>query len=104
MQLPVQALALCALIAVSGCAGDIPRTSHLERELRVTLAEGAARPTIEAALAKHGIAYSYDRFANRYQGILRSKTSTWRAVSIYVQLDTEEKLSRLEVTDSYTGP
>lgn len=103
MHRPVQALALSLLIAVAGCASDLPTAPQLEKELRATLAEGATRPTIEATLARYGITYSYDRFANRYQGILRSKKSNWRAIGIYAQLDAEGRLSRLEVIDSYTG-
>ena len=75
MHHPIPAFALSLLMAGTGCARDLPSASQIEQKLQATLAYGAARPEIEVALAKHGITYSFDRFANRYQGILRSKTS-----------------------------
>jgi hypothetical protein len=91
-------------LTLVGCVIDLPAASHVDRELRAILTEGDARPKIEEGLAKQGIPYSYDRFTDRYQGIIRSKKSDFRAVVVYVYLDSAGRLARMEVIDSFTGP
>ncbi len=72
--------------------------ANLEEQLHV----GDSREKIEAVLQSIGIRYSYDEFSNRYQSTVREECGKFEAVSVYVNLDDQGRLSAIEVFNSYT--
>jgi glucokinase len=85
-------------------AADIPNAKEVEARLKPAVPTGSSRMVIEKALQQQGLAATYDSFTRRYQGIIRSPSTERHAVVVYVYLDSEDKSSKLEVRDSYTGP
>ena len=65
---------------------------------------GDTRKRVEEVLKSVGIIYEYDPFQNRYQGTITDKRCPYEAIQIYVTLDISEKLSKVEVFESYTAP
>lgn len=73
-------------------------------EIHAHLQPGAPREAVEWYLAQAGFHYSFDRFANRYQAIIRHPDSSFHAISIYIYLSPEGFFERAEARDSYTFP
>ena len=62
---------------------------------------------IESFFEKNGIDYSYDRFSQRYQAIIRdvsTNPTVDQAVVINVAVDRQKRLLSYEVRDSFTAP
>jgi hypothetical protein len=75
----------------------------IDSELRV----GASGREIEDFLNTQGLKFSYDKFAKRYQSIIRdvpSRSGMDKAIIIYLYVTDEKRLLRSEVRESYTGP
>ena len=56
---------------------------------------------------KHQITYSFDRFANRYQAIIRDVATgpgVDQAIVIHVHVDEDRRFLGAEVRDSFTAP
>jgi hypothetical protein len=64
---------------------------------------GDEKQNVEKALAQIGIAYSWDGFSERYQGIIRHPNSNFHAIVIHVYVDGEAKYERIEIEDSFTA-
>ena len=67
---------------------------------------GASSYEVEAFFKRHNIGYSYDRFYQRYQAIIRDVDDSWivdQAVIIYVYVDEEKSFVSSEVRDSFTA-
>lgn len=58
---------------------------------------------IESYLNSKNILFTYDKYANRYQGIIRDQDSDFHAITIYIVLDNQKKYVKVEVNDSYTS-
>ena len=74
----------------------------IEAELRV----GSTSDEIEHFFNEHHIVFSYDRFSERYQGIIRDVSDddeVDQAITIYIYLDKEKLFKLLEVEDSFTA-
>ncbi|SFX46894.1 hypothetical protein SAMN03097694_2338 [Janthinobacterium lividum] len=57
-------------------------------------------------LLRHNINYSYDKFSNRYQGIIRgamNERGVDCAVVVYINVTNEGKYLSSEFVESYTG-
>jgi DNA-binding transcriptional regulator PaaX len=68
---------------------------------------GDGAQTIEAFFERHDIAFSYNRFDQRYQAIIRDVAGDPKvdqAIVIHVYVDHQRRLVRSEVKDSFTGP
>ena len=80
-------------------------------EVRDLIAEeivlGASSEAIEQFFEKHQITYSFDRFANRYQAIIRDVATgpgVDQAIVIHVHVDEDRRFLGAEVRDSFTAP
>ncbi len=79
-------------------------------EVRVLIANelklGASSAEIEEFFNRHKIDYSYDRFFDRYSGIIRDVTNSKvvdQAILIYIYVDEDKSLRSSEVSDSFTA-
>jgi len=99
--------ALLAMIAVivSGCRDCIePKFQEVKGLLDGKLKVGDTRERVEEVLKSAEIGYTYDRFSNRYQSTVRdARCEPYAAVSVYVNLDTSGKVSKVEVSKTYTS-
>ncbi len=71
------------------------------------LEPGASSEAIEGFFEKNEITYSYDRFAGRYQAIIRDVATgpgIDQAVVIHVKVDDQRRFVSAEVRDSFTAP
>lgn len=80
--------------------------SKQEKEVKAllnqTLTIGDSRSQVEEKLKTIDIEFSYDRFQNRYQATVTG-CGKFEALSVYLSLDDENKLSKIDVAKSYTG-
>ena len=66
---------------------------------------GDMRERADVVLKNAGIAYGYDRYQNRYQStIADSRCGPYQAISVYVNFDSSERVSKIEVFETFTGP
>ena len=101
-------IGFCSLMAAStlvGCAGGLDTTpAAVEAEISAALHKGASAEAIERYFEQRNFPFSYDRFANRYQSIIRNPESDAHAITIYVLLDDEKRYVDVEARGSYTLP
>jgi hypothetical protein len=96
-------LLLLATFGALGCAPTLdiePET--VEADIASVLEPGASAEEIETCLRERGLTFSYDRFQNRYQSIIRHPKSNFHAITIVVHLDERRKFKSVEARDSYT--
>jgi hypothetical protein len=96
-------LLLLATFGALGCAPTLdiePET--VEADIASVLKPGASAEEIETCLRERGLPFSYDRFQNRYQSIIRHPKSNFHAITIVVHLDERRKFKSVEARDSYT--
>jgi hypothetical protein len=110
----VQLVLLIPLTLNAGCVREGEdmlegRNETKAEEVRQLIASelqiGAEALTIEAFFKRHDIAFSYDRFAQRYQAIIRDVASAPKvdqAIIIYIYVDDQKRFARSEVNDSFT--
>ena len=82
------------------------KVEQLSLASKTELARGDGDEVIKKFLAHHQIKYSFDRFAKRYQGIIRNIKNDAGddcAVVIYVYTDDAKKYLKSEFFASYTG-
>ena len=85
--------------------GDCLNKDGVKKMLFNEMQLGASREAIEMALNNMGINFSYDRFRERYQITLRDDgCSEFKAISVYIHLDKSQKLSKIQVFESFTMP
>ena len=123
MKLPwkllIQILILAILTVNVACSNDdenivgkaISSTMNKDKaeEIRQLLATelqvGADAQEIEAFFKRHNITYSYDRFNQSYNGIIRDVSPVLdQAIVIHVYVDEEKQFQRAEVSNSFTAP
>ena len=96
-------LALVALLF--GCSRGTDTTpEEIEAELSAALGQSADTKVIESYLRSRKLPFSYDRFSNRYQAIIRDPGSDAHAITIYIRLDAHGRFAGAEAHDSYTMP
>ena len=71
--------------------------------LNKNLSINDSREKIEQEIHKIGINFTYDKFQNRYQATVRDGCGPYEAISVYLNLDAQQKLSKIIVFKSYTG-
>lgn len=80
-------------------AGEVRQA--IAEELRV----GAEAQYIESFFERHGITYSYDRFNQSYNGIIRDVSPVFgQSILIHIYVDDHRRFIRAEVEDSFTAP
>lgn len=90
---------------VASCNSDC--LSIQEKRVKELLNErliiGDSRMKIEQEFHRIGIGLTFDKFQNRYQATIREGCGTYEAISVYLNLDAQEKLSKISVLKSYTN-
>ena len=89
------------------CQVNTEKSDEIKRLIAEELYVGASSEAIEAFFERHGILYSYDEFADRYQAIIRDVSGDApldQAVSIYVYIDENGDFEGSEVVDVFTAP
>ena len=90
-------------LLMSGCLPKLDITPEkVEAEILSALKPGDNSEAIESYLQKRGLAYSYDRFANRYQAIIRHPESDFHTITIHTLLDPAKHFKGVEANNSYT--
>ena len=90
------------------CSSGCPlNASEVRNRLSEKLAVGDEREKIEAVLKKEGIGFSYNEYSNRYNSTIRDeehcgRLSLYKALSLRIYLDDNNRLLRLTVKDSFT--
>jgi len=86
---------------------DQDKSTEVRELMAAELNVGDAASSIESFFERNDISFSYDRFAQRYQAIIRDVSSdpnVDQAIVIYVAVDDEKRLLSFEVKDSFTAP
>lgn len=71
------------------------------------LALGASSQEIESFFNRHSLPFGFDRYANRYYGIIRDVSpdpGVDQAIVIYLNVDELKRFKSAEVRDSFTAP
>lgn len=82
---------------------DLEKSKSVSRLIEEHLKEGSGSVSIETFLKDNNITYSYDRFAKRYQGIIRNvspKAKGDHAIVIHINVDEDKSFKSYEVLDS----
>ena len=97
-----------SFLLMTSCSEDKEMTTEIVTAMiKDELVVGAAANDIEAFFEERGLPYTYDRFAKRYQSIIRDVSSDPKvdqAIVIYIYVDDEKQFIREEVIDSFTTP
>ena len=103
-----KSLAMALLIlSLVGCssAEDEPSAEKIEQQLVGALHTDATKTEVEAVLNSLNIEHSFDKYASRYQGVIRNTGGPMdHAIVVYVYMDENGKFRSVEAHDSYTGP
>ncbi len=112
----VSPIAVFIVLSNPGCEkGDLftldgvnhTRAAEIRELIAAELQPGKSAEQIERFFESKDITYSYDRFANRYQAIIRD-VATGRnadqAIVIYINVDEKRRFLSAEVRDSFTAP
>ena len=98
-------VSILLLVTISASSqGSLPRAVDVRKALTEKLNVGDESLAIEQVLVSNSIQFTYDRFANRYQGIIRDPKSDAHAVVVYVNVDKERRFLSCETHDTYTMP
>jgi hypothetical protein len=90
---------------VGACADDnLPTAAQVQNDLRTALKVGDSSEKIESFFRNRSLPTTYDKYGRRYESIIRSPTSNFRAVVIYVNVDAEKRFLTAEAHDSFTMP
>jgi hypothetical protein len=100
-----RSLGVALVVLLFGCSrSPVTTPVEVEADLLEALGHGADAQVIEAHLRERKLPFSYDRFANRYQSIIRDPDSDAHAITIYIRLDPDGRFAGVEARDSYTMP
>jgi len=95
---------LAFALALVACGPDIgARSQQIKSEFESSLKPGDSYTKIEQYLDAKGLDFTYDKYAGRYQSIIRYKESDFQAIIIYVYVDNHRNYLRLEVLESFTA-
>ncbi|WP_420345307.1 hypothetical protein [Pelagibius sp.] len=99
-------------ISVSGQSLPLPTPPNTEKSDEIEdlidseLFVGAPSEVIEAFFERHGIAYSFNEFGNRYQAIIRDvvpELQVVQSVVIRIDLDSEGRFAASDVGNDFTA-
>jgi hypothetical protein len=99
-------VASCGVSAGGSTDMCTKKAGQLTQAAKSEFLVGASDASIRQFLTRHHINFSFDRFAKRYQGIIRdveSKPGTDCAVVAYIYVDSAGNYLRSEFMASYTG-
>ena len=96
---------ITGLVALTGCwLEPLPAPEQVKSDIERHLKPGDPHTAVEKALKGQKLGFSYDKYANRYQSIIRQRHSNFKAVVIHVYLDEQRRFLRVETRNSYTSP
>lgn len=101
-------LSMAILMALSGTAGSEERkmtSVEVQTSIDRALVSGSSAADIERFFEANKLPYTYDRFAQRYQSIIRDvskERGVDHAIVIHIYVDDARKFIRAEVRDSFT--
>jgi hypothetical protein len=100
----VAAFAIFITFCTGGAVVAAISRAQVESELHAKLSIGDSANKIEGSLKAEKCLYSWDPHQNRYQGKFtpRFKGLMDRSVEIYVYVDKERRMVRIEVLNTYT--
>ena len=82
-----------------------PKKEQVKGVLQHELQVGDPRDKVETVLTKAGISFTYDKYANRYQSnITDSRCGPYQAISLYINLDLSGRVSKIDVSETFTAP
>ncbi|PKH98707.1 hypothetical protein CXF78_17395 [Shewanella sp. 11B5] len=97
-------IVLFFIASLFGCGQKAESTSEqVERNIVQSLKVGDDAKAIENYLNAQNIPFTYDKYTNRFQGIIRGKSSSLQAITISIVLDNQQRYINVEVNDSYTS-
>jgi len=76
----------------------------VESNFRTALKPGDSAEKIEEYFQSQQLGFSFDKYQDRYQSIIRSPSTDFHAIVIFVNVDAEKRFKSVQVQDSYTGP
>jgi uncharacterized membrane protein len=92
---------IIASLLVCACAPQKHTAEEIQIMVNREIKAGASSGEIEAFLRKQKIKFSYDKFAGRYQSLIRR--GEFSAIVLYVNVDERKRFVRAEAQNSYTG-
>ena len=97
-------IVLFFIASLFGCEQKAESTSEqIEANIVQTLKVGDDAKAIENYLNSQNIPFTYDKYTNRFQGIIRDEDSSLHAITISIVLDNQQRYVNVEVNDSYTS-
>jgi hypothetical protein len=97
-------LIILTIVFLFGCEQKPEVTSKLVKaNILQALKVGDDATTIESYLTSQNISFTYDKYTNRYQGIIRDQDSNFHAITISIVLDKQQRYVKVDVNDSYTS-
>jgi len=103
VKLALATLALFGVTAIYGCGPTLDVSPvQVEAQFEAALNPGDSASAIEAYFATQGLEATYDKHSDRYQSIIRHPDSNFHAISIYVNVDEQQRFAGVEARDSYT--
>ncbi|MBW3532296.1 hypothetical protein [Shewanella sp. NKUCC06_TVS] len=95
-------IVLFFIVSLFGCEQKAESTSkQVEANIVQALKVGDDAKAIENYLNSQKIQFSYDKYTNRFQGIIRDQNSNLHAITISIVLDNQQRYVNVEVNDSY---
>lgn len=90
------------VLLLSGCCAGLDEEiirDKLTKELHV----GDSREKVALVLKSHGMDFSYDEYQQRYQSGIRGENCAFdKSVIVLIYMDKSERVSKIEVSNSYT--
>lgn len=79
------------------------KLEEIEGKFNEIVAVGDGSDAIENALTDMKITFSWDRFNQQYNGIIRDSVSNFHAITVKVYVDKQQKFTKIEANDSFTA-
>ena len=99
---------IVACLLLTSCnGGDNGASEQVDQLIKKHLELGDSSLEIESFLKDNEVMFTYDKYAKRYQCIIRDASSDGRldsAIVIYLYVDEQKRFTRSEVIESFTSP
>lgn len=104
----ILSFAVLLTLSATACTEKSTATSReVQSSIDRALRRGSSAADIERFFREQNLPYTYDRFANRYQSVIRGVSDNPgidQAIVIHVYVDDARTFTRAEVRDSFTLP
>lgn len=93
------------LLGLSACNGRCKKFDEVKYFIEREIAVGDSRAKVDSVFSMAGFNYSYDEFHSRYQSSIRATAcGEWVSLSVHVSFDKFGHVSKIEISEVYTGP